>query len=720
MAVIKKKTDDNAQEIMISLFNDQRNIAVQIMERTWFRNILYYMGEQWFEWARSQHTFRKIMPTPYMPTPVSNIIRDYVRSIKSLILNKDFVVSVWPNSNDQDDRDSAEMGERVLRWMETRHDEEELDDREMVAIWMILCGTAYDRTFPEMDNDRWTYDASGNIIPTGDVVTESVSPFMVRVDDFGNKFRHKRYVGIKSLKPREWVEDTFKTKVAGSSKGSDLVNYERRLAHLVGNVSAWKGEGIEFQNLEDMADDEMVMFKEVEFRPTKQYPNGRYIVGCDDQTIKSYDRMPIPVDRKNGRWYYSLTDYHYNLIPGRFYSDAGVNDLISPQNTINQIDQDLEVNRRGVGQPMVLLGSDVVLKRVTGYGQKLMVLKYDSFLSGGVKPEFRNGTPLPSQVLQERDVHRASAQDAAGDPKNVLRGNAPSSSASGIMVDILRDAAEQGHTPDISRFYRSLKRTKRKKLILAQEVYTEERLAKIPDKKNKYKMFTFRGADLRDNNDVRLELASGMASTKTGQGQMILKLTESGFFNVDSPLDPEHKEELLHLMGLGSFKDKRNVDVDRAMRENNMTATFDPRDMTPVTVSDGQGSAIQIPIIPGLFLAMGDPAQGEEGIVLSDDPYFKFDDHNIHYETHRRFILSGEFRELPPPIQEGMIAHVDVHKMMIDAQAMEAAQKAAMVAEAGGLMPGEMPPGAPSGGGNVMQMPGISPQEAPRPRAQGR
>lgn len=694
----KQEIIDAEKEILAELFNDQRNVMVQILERTWFRNILYYMGEQWFEWARSQHTFRKIMPSPYLPTPVSNIIRDFVRSIKALILNKDYSIKVWPNSNDADDRDAAEMGEKFLRWMETRRDEEELDEREMTAIWTILCGTAFDRVFPSSEDDRWLYDASGNPIKTGDVVTESVSPFMVRVDSYGRKFRHKRHVGIKSLKPREWVEDTFRTKVTAGSD-SDAVNYERRLAHLVGNVSPWKGEGLEF-SLDGMAEEDMVVFKEIEFRPTKEFPQGRYVIGCDDKVIKRYERMPVAVDEASGRWNYSLTDYHYYFVPGRFYSDAGVNDLISPQNTINQIDQDLETNRSGLGTPRVLLGTDVTLKRVTGYGQRMIVLKYDPFLSAGVKPEFHSGNPLPQQVLAERDIHRAAAQDASGDPKNVLRGNTPSSQASGVMVDILRDAAEQGHVPDIDRFYRAIKRTKRKQLILAQELYTEKRLIKVPDKEHKAKVIEFTGADLRNNTDVRLEKASGLASTRTGQGQMVIKLTESGFFNADSPIDPEHRNEVLRILGLSSFKDKRNVDVDRAVRENSLVATFDIKDMMPAAIEDPQtGQVISIPVVPGLFLAMGDPAAGDDGVVISDDPYFKYDDHQVHYMTHRRFILSGEFRQLLPPLQEAMIAHTDIHKMMIDAQAAEEAQKAANIAMLSGAAGPPQGAGAPAGPG---------------------
>ena len=706
-----KMTTEQTQTIMDNLFNDTKDITIQLLERIWFRNILYYMGEQWFEWARGKATFKKILPTPFLPTPVSNIIRDYVRSIKSLILNKDYAMRIWPNSNDQDDKDSAEMGEKFLRWMETRRDEDELDEKEMTAIWMILCGTSFDRVYPDMEDGSWAFDSAGNPVKTGDIAVESMSPFMVRVDHYGRKLKQKRWVGIKSLKPREWVEDTFKVKVGASTEAS-VVDYERRLSQLVANVSTWKGEGID-TGLGKVSDEDMVLFKEIEFRPTKAYPRGRYVIGCDDKIIKEYNRMPIPVEEDGGKWFYTLTDYHYQYVPGRYYSDSGVNDLISPQNTINQIDQDLETNRRGVGSPWVLLGTDVILKRVSGYGQKLTILKYDPFLSAGIKPEVHSGTALPEQVLAERAIHRAAAQDAAGDPKNVLRGNAPSAQASGVMVDILRDAAEQGHGPDIDRFYRSVKRGKRKQLILAQAVFTEERMIKVPDKSEQSKVISFRGTDLRGNTDVRMEKASGMASTKTGQSQMLLKLTESGFFNGQSDIDPEHRNEMLRLMGLTGFRDKRNVDVDRAVFENNLVAVAKDDNMGIFRLPDPEtGDEIQIPVIPGLFLSMGSPdPQSGEGIVISDDPLFKYDNHQVHYESHRRFILSAEFRELDREIQQFMISHTDIHNKMIEAQQAQEAQKVAMMNQLAGVQP---PAAGANGGGrsgrDLKGMPGAAEQ----------
>ncbi len=63
--------------------------------------------------------------------------------------------------------------------------------------------------------------------------------------------------------------------------------------------------------------------------------------------------------------------------------------------------------------------------------------------------------------------------------------------------------------------------------------------------------------------------------------------------------------------------------------------------------------------------------------MLSDDPLYKYDDHAVHYEVHRRYILSSEFLHLDMGVQEVAIAHCDTHKAMMDVVAQEEQMKAA-------------------------------------------
>lgn len=632
------------QKVIEEIFDDNLNPYRKIMERIWFRNILYYLGEQWIDWHVSLNTFKRKPVHPLIPTPVSNIIRDYVRSMKALILNKEFAVRVWPNSNEQEDREAAIVGENLLKWMDADNDDEFEDEKEKIALWVVLTGTAFMRTFPMKDGGGYEIDSKAGLIKTGEVVSENVMCFNVVVDNLGDSLRSKKLVGIKSLKQKEWVEDTFNTKITKSADDPNIVNYQSRLMKMVSEISPWKGSGLQTQIM-SLKEEDLVIFQEVEFRPTKTDPQGRYVVSCGGDILLDSKSLPIPVE--NGKWYYSLTDFHYNQVPGRFWSDAGVNDLISPQNEINSIDQDLSINRKGIGQPYVLSPENVNVKRIDTYGQVLKVIQYDPTSSQGLTPEIHSGTALPNQFLEARAINKEVAQDSAGDPKHILRGKAPTSKASGIMVDILKEAAESSHTPDIKRYYRSMKRVYKNRLILAKHLYTEQRMIKIVGKGSDIRIMAFKASNLRNNTDVRFELDSGATSSKAGQTQMITNLVQTGMFG-DLTEDPDTKQEILTRLGLAGFENKTSVDVERAEEENMRILAGKEKDL---------GDEIE-----GIFLS--DPKTGD---VLNEDPLFKYDDHKTHYEVHRREILSKEFKTLPEKARIVLMAHNDIHhKLMME------------------------------------------------------
>lgn len=636
----------------------------RMMERVWFRNILYQMGEQWLSFMTSTQSFRRKQVKPFTPTPVSNIIRDYVKAMKALILNKDYKIKVWPNSNSMEDKDAAELAEKVMRDMDLANDSEFYEEIEKCVEYMIVCGTSFMRTFPMMDRGQFGYDKKGNLIKTGDVATEAILPFNVFVDLLGDSIREKRYIGIKSIKPREWVEDTFKVKL-NSDDLMDEMTYQRQLMKIVSDVSPWKGYGLNSTTF-NFETEEFVVFKEVEFQPTQKNPDGRYIVSAGGKILLDLERMPIPV--QDGEWYYSITDFHYNRVPGRYWSDGGINDLISPQNTINQIDQALEMARKGLSRPILSLPHGTALKRKHSSGQQFITMEYDPRTSGGQAPKVSPGTPLPNQFLDERSIHKGVAQDAAGDPKNILRGQLPAAGSSGYLVDVLRETAEQSHEPDLQRYFRGMTRVYRKRLVLAKELYTEKRLLKI-NEGDGLEIISFTSADLRNNTDIRLEVSSDIAATKTGQTQLSIQLANAGFFG-DLSANAELRSDLLKRIGVGGIAEDLNIDFERAQRENHK---------------------IKNDTIDDIFIAMPDEQTGEP-VVVNQDPNFRFDNHAIHYDVHRRYMLSNEFQNLPERAQVILRAHMELHERALFEEQQKKIQaqmqlRSQMQPQGGGEMP---------------------------------
>ncbi len=634
-----KKDSDTLAHLVNDLFDIQRDYARTIINRLTERNILYYIGEQWIDFLPYAGTFKRRIDIPaFMPTPTNGEIKDFVRSLKSMLLNQKLVPTVSPNTNEDEDVRAAELGAKLLTWMDGINDSEFADEKEKNVVWMGVSGTTFLRTYPDMNSGKWFLTKDG-IIKTGEVVTKSVNPFSVRLDYSGERLRDKRWIGVQTLQAKEWVEDIFKVKITGP-QSPDIIDYERKLMKLVSQVSPFKGGNIDSQGYEE--DTDLVLLREVEYRPSDKYSNGRYMVICGTDTLVDVDRMPIKANK--GDFYYSFTDFHYDYVPGRYWADAPINDLISDCQAINEILQCLALNRKGIGRPRVVTPSDIHISKINEGGFGFLQLKYDSLLAGGQRPQIESGLPLPGQIIDELTLHKTNIQDVSGDPKNILKGQAPSATSSGIQIDILRETAEKGHYPDIERYNRAMGRVYKKRLLLASELYTEERQLKISGRGNRLEIMAFKAADLRGNTDVTMELDSGVSTTRAGQTNLLMQLADKGYFG-PLEMNDELREEFLRRLGISGFTSQSNVDFERAEKENTAISMGKPEN---------------------IFLL--DPQQmGEDGtpLVLNDDPLFKYDPPLIHYEIHRRKIMSDEFKSWPLKAQTILIGHAEIHKAMI-------------------------------------------------------
>ena len=656
MAIIDlfRKKDHVSPEQTVTMINDlfseDFDLSRSMVQRVWWRNLLYMIGEQWLEYSRSTRSFiPRFRPEQGSP-PVSNEIREYVRSIKTCLLNNKMVPVISPNTNEQEDKDAAQTGQDLLTWMDALNDNELHEEKEKMIIWLALAGTAFLRTFAEVDLGRLFLGEEGEQLRTGDVTTENILPFNVFPDRLADRMRKMRYVGIQSLKPIEWVEDTFKQIIAPAENVLEM-DYQRRLMRLVGQVSPWKGYGIE-TGATDLDADKTCIFREVEFRPCPKYPQGRYVAVAGDKMLVDAPRMPIQVT-EDGQFFWTLTDFHFNYVPGRYWSDGGVNDLISSQNQINEIDKALRDNRRTLGRNRVITPGELILERKTEMGESFLLMKYSGKDTGGAAPSFQQGTALPPQFLDERSIHKTQIQDSSGDPKNILRGQSPSATASGIMTETLRQTAERGQYPDIERYKRSMNLVYKKRLLVAQEVYTEERTIKIGGAGSEAQVKQFKSADLRNNTDIKLEEDSGLATTQAGRREALMSLMNAGLFGDILTAPVALRQELLKRFGLSGFTDQSNVHYDRAQRENS-------------SIVAGIKDGIMTVTTPVSF----------DSMIIEDDPLFKFDDDAIHLDVHRNLILSREFNDLSPTVRAALVVHADIHNMRMEQKKMMEQQAA--------------------------------------------
>lgn len=680
--------EDNPKRLMDKAFPSDpgHDPAARIRERVWYRNHLYYLGEHWLTYMKSTGKFGRLFEgDPTIPTPTSDFIEDTVNTLLALTMNKKFVSRIWPESNELADRNAAEIGQQLLQHMDAYRNYEVEDIKELIELTRILTGNAFARVLPVSD-DQWIFDSGGNRVTKGEVRVEAVLPFNVALPDEGVLLQDKSWWAIQTLRTREWVEDMWQVKLPrGTDRDRGNINLQKKLLKMVADVSSWKGADIETELL-DKVDEELVLLREMERRPTRAHPKGRYIAMAEGELLSDAEEMVIPCE---DGWDYSLVHFPYRRQMGGFWSIDGVSKLISPQNIVNEIDQSLSINRNTFGRPFVITPAGLTLKRLSDRGSKILALEFDAATTHGVGPTISQGTPYPQQVLEERRQQIEVAQHASGDPKNVLSGQAPSGSASGIMVDILRETAEQSHVPDIMRFYRAWNKVDNLRLRLAQKVYTEKRKLKVKGEGNRIMVREFTSADLRNNTDVRFELDSGAASTNAGRNAFLVRLIESGFWENISQR-PDLRAELLRRFGLSGFHEIENVHRKRATTENAILREGDTDLLRKVALPD-----------PIQTDENGEPILNKDGEPkkypwpYTFDPVFEHDPHEVHLLVHDEYMFSSEFRDLDPDQQARVIAHRDMHYQVLlssMAEDIEAQMYAANIQ--GGQQPAPAPGGA--------------------------
>ena len=169
--------DNNTLKAAIdSFFDDRLDVSRTMLEQVIARNILYYCGEQYLEFLPTNGQFRRRAENVFVPTPVSNEIREYVRSVVAMLMNQKMVPRIWPNTDEKEDVQAADAGQMLLVSLDQQKDGKFQDEKEKLIIQMCLSGTSFMRTYADADGGVWLPDGT----KTGEVASECILPFNVR------------------------------------------------------------------------------------------------------------------------------------------------------------------------------------------------------------------------------------------------------------------------------------------------------------------------------------------------------------------------------------------------------------------------------------------------------------------------------------------------------------------------------------------------------------
>ena len=606
-------TDVEAKRVLAESW-DQNDPTKAGLEAQWLQNIAFCAGYQYHQWSDAMRGL-VFQETPgWRVKDVRNMIRPHVERRIAYLTGFAPKFTVRPNSSDIIDAQAARIGNKIVPnyWSQTEMPEK----LHELVYWIVLCGNGFLRTGwdtsagdrfvgPEFDAEgKPLLDAEGLPVPriyaTGDIYSDVVSPFSVHVDPLVSRPSDLEHVVIRTVKSKKWVATHFGDEVTDKVSALDTgdIASERSVLSIIGPGSYGAVVSQPHHRRQ------WCVVTELWERPSNAMPEGRLIIEAGGQ-ILMHTRSPMPGGDLPLVWFRDM------IVPGKPWAQSFVDNLILPQKNYNRIVSSVEEHIYTTCHAKLLepaLGGTDDQDFITEHGERV---RYH----GNQPPSFLQPPSLPPDL--DKAMHQARADmDMSALSFGASRGESQGR-ASGAAINLLIEPDLTAKEPQIARLAYGLERWGRLILKLAQQNIDETRVVKITGSNGALSIDSFKGADLRGNYDVSIDVGAMMPKSRTLALQMIQTLTQGGLMNPQNP---------------------RHVATAYKMLEQES-----PDPVTEDMTLDAHGAELE-----DKWMLAGIPAP---------QPQF-FEDHDAHIARHTQTMKGDAFRMAPPNVKQLFMQHV--------------------------------------------------------------
>lgn len=611
------KAKEKKVDKLWSIVKDSYDLGIQLrrpFERRWLISLAFLAGRQYVFFNQNAHILQQLRRSRGKLRKVDNqLIRRWGRQVSDMVSTVP-IMSVVPNTNEDADIKAAKVGDKVLKafWRNNKMRKKV----RLMAGWIYSVGNCFldDRWDPRLGPTE-VDEESGEVVYSGDADCGVWSPFEVLVPftTMGETDLHTFPWIIKvKFRTLDWIKK-YHPKKGGEVKAEDIPFPYSDLTSLMGQFG---GEG--------PTKVPGAMLINFYMQPNADYPKGLFVAAANGVVLEHGD---WPID------YYHLEHFKDIDIPGIFWGKATLEEGVSLQKSWNRVQSSIgEFNRvLAKGKGLVPRGAKLDTLPNNEHGEWL---EYTPVL--GHKPDMLNQKGLPQTLLWEMEWTRRSLDDLYHQHE-VSQGTTRSDLRSGEMARFLREQDARGAIPTHAIFEESLEAVMGRVLKRVQSGYATERMLKIRGDEGEYEIFSFKGADLRNNTDVSVKRDSTLPDSRLAREAMIMERFGQGLYG--DPRDPETRRRVLQMLD-----DANTKDVFNEMRLDEVYARWE-----------------------------SETFRRSEGV----DMYLvnEYDDHGVHIREHNKFRKSMEFQRLKVENPEAFMElerilteHVGMHQRFLAEQ----------------------------------------------------
>jgi hypothetical protein len=593
----------------------------KIYHPTWYRNIAMFSGHQWMDWSTGTNWLAESAAPSWRVRLTTNLVLPTVRSLIARELQNDPRFYGMPANGNPESKRAARMASRIFE--AKYHEEEFLNIMIRLRMWTRLTGSAYLFTLWDPSRDHWVDDAkdpeTGAAIigpdgqsvkknyAKGDIIFDVANSFEVLLPPGApENFLENRKLMRMKLMDVDQIEENWDVKVDPEKMTTDML-YQARVMSLVdssGRVST------------SLSDSKMLkhkaLVKDFFELPCKKYPVGRHFTYANGKILQPSEpidyfyagRRTIPASKSDdifmvGRAQGSSTVEHiahlnvqYNKMMSSTIEDCNLTSRPKYIAPVNSLEDDAITDQPG---------------EVVEYTPQ----------PGGQKPEPLTPPSKPEYFFTTKDEVKKNIEEVSG-VHDVSLGRLPRRANSGKAIEALQSGDESHVALSIKSCATALSRGMSIALERMQRGYTEERIVHMVGRDHQVDVITFKGADLKGCDVVRVTFGPHMSRQQ--KIDLALDMAEAGLIS---------KDEALEIMELGDF----NIifESDQAQKQY---ATFESM---------------------GLAKGIGYP-------VGQAEP------HLVHIKEHQRYFDENE-ATMTPEGRAQLTAHIESHKAFVAAAA---------------------------------------------------
>lgn len=594
-------------------------------EVTWFFNAAFVRGIHWMAWSNALRQLEAGQVPTYRVRVTANLVLAKHRARKTKFLKNRFEPHVIPFSTDRQDVLDARATKRNFDHF---HQKEQIEQKyRRVLNWSTTCSKGFlwlywdpnKKGYLKID-DPFLGKSTFQEAKLGDVCAEAGGPFEILVTDPGlSSLAEQPEIMRVKLRLVSDMQERYKDKAAlikGDVSEKEAFTYQRQIARLAANGTT----GTAYTDPQGTDDDTMpyVTVKELFTAPCGKYPKGRHVVVAGEVLLKTNEELPYGFsDLANP---YPCVEFADLEMAGQFWPPTMVEQTIGIQKEYNLLRSKIAEQVKLMAHPKVIVPVQCQWPEGAWTGKPGEVIRI-ILPPGAQGPQVINPANIASDVWRTLELIKKEFDDITS--IYPASQGASGGETSGFQVNLLQEAADSIHAPDIrlhelafEEFYFKVRR-------MQKQGYTVPRMLSVAGRNGLPEVVEFSNKNIDEHAEVKIFAGSGLSSSPAIKNKQVLELHASGLLGApDAPETQRRVMRTLDIGGLGELQEENRRDEELAKRENERI---------------GQGATWQdLRVTPG-------------------------HDHDTHWTEHWAITKMPEFDDWQPEAKLQLYCHIADH-----------------------------------------------------------